>query len=966
MFNIKNYSSIYKTYINYMLHNLYTLFFDIVKYNYKSKRENRNTAVKHIKIYFDLLSVKSIDKISYNSDYLLSSSTSYYSLTVPIKFIFNNHSKSVNFRYNILNIPKIDTTGNIFINGFNRTPVLHLKSIIKHISVIGKKKRQQTYLIHLKGFNYLYITIKNNKYVYISVNDKRSVALTYNSDNNVLHKNFIKLNIYEFLNNVKVNYSNTDYIYSIYSTLCSVYCYSSFNISLLNIINKFINIKYKKNYLVNSDSFVNKSVNNITNNMFNLIKQSFAAYAFLEYCDPESKSKNSYYSISLFRENFLLNPSLHYTNQLNLLSYLHNKFKLNIFGHSNTTNSTFTVPKYLRKTQYFYLNFINILYTIDGEKCGILSTATTNTLEKNTQLKTSIINKKKFNNNIYLDLKSKNLYKTVTNSYNIVKKSLNFKITHIEVIENGEFKLIKLKKNKSNVNFSFYNIFNITELLIPFLLNNDICRSLMGSKMQTQATPIIYSQVPYVYTKYNKITNTLINKCIVSFTEGIIVTSTNYKITILDNNNRYINYYLSPYNVHDYNSYTRYKPIVWEGEKSNIGAVLAVPSDISNSEFTLGFNNLVNYGFYYGYEHEDAIVLNKQIVYKNILASLEFNIDDINLTSDKNNYLEILTIKKSETEQKVHKTFFRLFPKLQKQKQDSLNNLFRRKRLKKIKHKITITSKCIYSSTSYLQKLLKCEYLFCPNYVKIGNIIIYANVKLFLVHINNINVGDKLCGKHGNKGTISKIIETSDVPYTSTDRTSNIITSPIGAASRMNVGQFLEGYVGNISYNDNIRVKAPINLASSDLYSYLYIKSICNYLNNKYIINKSNQYAVSVFRDFKTGYKLKNFTHHVCLYFFKLMHTSKSKFKYRATFLPSLVQKIYNDSSEQKFGEMEVWSLEAHGAAYNLRELSLIKTDVKFFHQNIDKQTLISKTFTHLIMELSAILVSVKYNNYLI
>nr|BAN64886.1 rpoB [Babesia bovis] len=140
-----------------------------------------------------------------------------------------------------------------------------------------------------------------------------------------------------------------------------------------------------------------------------------------------------------------------------------------------------------------------------------------------------------------------------------------------------------------------------------------MCRSLMGSKMHTQAVPLIHSNPQYVYTKYNQITNLISNKCIISSTSGIIVLSTNYKITILDDNNRYVSYYLSPYNIHDYNYYTRYRPVVWEGEKSNIGTILAIPSDAANCEFTLGFNNFVNYSFYYGYEHEDAIVLNKNV-----------------------------------------------------------------------------------------------------------------------------------------------------------------------------------------------------------------------------------------------------------------------------------------------------------------------------------------------------------------
>ncbi|GFE55939.1 DNA-directed RNA polymerase (apicoplast) [Babesia ovis] len=967
MFNIKDSNSVYKTYINFIVYRLYSLFFDVVRHYSQKKFINRKAVVKDIKIYFNLMSMKSVDKINYNSYYTIPFSSSYYSIIVPLKFVFSNKCKNLSINYNILNIPKIDSTGSILINGFHRTPVLHLKSIIKNTLVITKDIEHNNYLVSIRGNNYLYVSVKNNKYVYISINDQTVLRCSQQLTLDIKNKSFIKINIYEFIN--YLNIFNSSNIKLDNHNFFSIYALNSFYFlkdEIIKIVSKFINIKYSKTYFIHSDSISNKNVNSICENIFGLIKYYFTHYSFVDSIQSIQENfckLDDSYSVELFRESFLLNPSLHYTNQLNLLSYVHNKFKLNIFGYSNNNNnsSTFSVPKYLRQSQYFYLNFINILYTLDGEKCGILSTVATNTRSTNNRFKTSIINKLKFNNSIYVDILSKNFYKLVTNSFNYTKKSIKFKIQSVEIVENGEFKLIKLDKIKTNLDLNFSNIFNITELIIPFLFNNDMCRSLMGSKMHTQAIPILHCDKQYVYTKYNKITNLLTNKCIITESEGIVASVTSYKITLIDCFNRHVNYYLSPYNVNDYNSYSRYTPIVWEGEKVNIGTILAVPGGINDFEFTLGFNNDVNYSFYYGYEHEDAIVLNKQLAYKNILSSLDFYIEYISLIVEKKSYLEAILFYTKKKLKTIYKTLYRVFSKLKKQKQKSKYVFLRKKRKRLFKRKISARAELLYSEIHNIKKLLKHELILSPSFIKLGRTMVYAGFQLFLASVNNIYIGDKLCGRHGNKGTISKIIEFSDSPYTSTDSCPNIITSPIGAASRMNVGQFLEGYVGNIAHTDNIRIKSPINIANSDLYSHLYTKSISNNFNNKFTINKFDQHSVVVFRDFKTGYKLKNFTHKVILYFFKLVHTSKSKFRYRFTELPVILQEVHNDAKEQKFGEMEVWSLESHGAAYNLREFSLIKTDIKFIcFPNIDSD-LVSKTFSNLIKELNSILISVKF-----
>ncbi|KAK1441668.1 beta and beta-prime subunits of DNA dependent RNA-polymerase (apicoplast) [Babesia gibsoni] len=481
----------------------------------------------------------------------------------------------------------------------------------------------------------------------------------------------------------------------------------------------------------------------------------------------------------------------------------------------------------------------------------------------------------------------------------------------------------------------------------------------MGSKMHTQTLPLIYSNNQYVYTKYNKINNLLLNKYIISKHIGIVIEVTNYKIIILDNKNRFINYYLCPYTINDYNSYIYYKPIVWKGGKITIGKILATPSDINNFEFTLGINNIINYSFYYGYEHEDSIILNKKLVFNNTLTFLFFNINEVNLYNIDNIYIDILCIYNTF----LYKILYSAYTKLIKNKHIFSKKIFFKKKRGK-KQKLFFKYTYIYNIKTSLDRLIKYEYLFNNSLNKLFlNKFIYLNLKLFLVNINNINIGDKLCGRHGNKGTIAKIIDFIDTPYTSKDFYPYIITSPIGALSRMNIGQFLEGFCGNLGYNNNIRFKAPIELINSNIY----IKSLYNYFNNIYIDLYSKYLSKKIFRDFKTGYKLKNFTYCVLLYYFKLMHTSKTKFRYKSYNKHIIQQQIFKDvlNSDQKFGEMEIWSLEAYGAAYNIKELSLIKSNYKFLQNSINKSDHIySKIFKCLLLELKSILINIKFNKY--
>nr|AXX76220.1 DNA-directed RNA polymerase beta subunit [Babesia duncani] len=991
MFNIKSSNTIYKNYLDCVFYNLFKY---IKKLKFKYKKHN----ITNIKFYFNLLTLKSNYIFNKYNYYLNKNLTLYYSVVIPLKISFSNLKEFI-FNFNILNIPKINQVGDLILNGYSRISILYLKSVIKYIDFKFNNLIIKKYIINLK-YNYNICLYFYNNNIYINLNNKKLFLNLFN----------LKYNNLYFINNT-YDIINIFYLFDIFKKKkCSRFkifnnllyfnniLYEIFYIEVYFIIYKFLNIKLIKKLPIDNNNLINKATYSIVDSLFYIVKRLVNIYRFINsfkyLLTKRSKlEKNKFINTSLFRENFLINPLIHYTNQLNILSYLHNKYKINIFGYSNSINIKFSVSKTLRNVQQDYLGLINILYTVDGESCGLLSTLTNTTLKNKLKLKTLTLQKQNFTNILYFDISSKNLSKLLFNNFINIKKSFIFKTNIIEVLENNEFKIIKINKHIYNNYFSTSNLLSITELIIPFLLHNDPCRSLMGSKMHSQALPLIYSNNSYIFTKYNEFNNLLFFKCIISLSDGIVIDVTNYKIIILDNKNRFIYYYLNFFNINDYNSYIKYKPIIWPGEKVSLGQPLAVPYDFYNLEFTLGFNNLVNYNFYYGHEHEDAIIINKNLLFLDILTSINFDIYESYLSIDKFTYIE-LTLRRLLKYRRYNrypknklgifmgnkyifansilllKVIYKILKykyKWRKLKPKVIRKFFKkkRKRRKKKKRKLILIQKYTKIKKGSEGRLVKFEISsYSVNKQIINTIKTYLYIKFFIARINKIKIGDKLCGRHGNKGVISKITESINLPYTSFDLCPSIITSPIGAFARMNLGQFLEGTCGNLGFNLNLRIKSPINLDNIYLYSHLYFKSLYNFFN-KYNNLFFNFLSKIIFRDFKTGYKLKNFTYFILLYYFKLMHTSKSKFQYRTLGRYSNItqQPVKGKSKNggQKFGEMEVWSLEAHGTSYNLREMTLLKTNYKIF-KAYPKTTLCSNTFKILTLELKNILLNININ----
>lgn len=999
MYNSLFVSPSYVSYTDGLVSLLPTLFRDIICF--KRGRRNRpiNKILKCVP-YLDLISFKANDEslIQCFSYYLDKNISSCYSIYIPIKFSFKS-LKEFCINYNILNIPKMAVSGELLLKGYSRVSILYLKSIIKYVYFRFKGKGVFHYVVRFKDSVELHIYVDELLQFTVSVNsydltgwclDKCMVSgsgfITYpRLGSGVFDKLFTKKKR-KGLSVVKRLVVFNSFLY--FSRFLTGY----FVFELGAILGSLFNVYRFKKRLCSVDNLFNKYVNCLTDILFNLFKDPVKIFNFIRYFRflLYEQEKHESLSLILFKENLIINPTIHYLNQLNTLSCLHDKCKINVFGYSSASSNSFIVSPSIRKVKGDYLGFINMLYTSDGEACGLLSILTNNLLLLGHKLKifSAAANGFLSSSGFGVDIFSRSLSKVKFQEFcELKKKNTVFKVFEVEMFINGEFKVGTKESGCGVLELDLTSILSVTELVIPFLFNNDPCRGLMGSKMHTQALPLVFNTLPYVFTKYNALTSFVSDRCVCSFADGIIVSVTESVIVVQDSLCRYSEYYLCPFNVSDYDSYFRYRPVVREGERVWEGQVLAVPKDVDNFEYTLGFNNFVNYGMYYGYEHEDALIINKDLLVNDVLTSLSFDIYEMFLSFGEGRYVE-LTIPRLK---KYNRWFI-------KAKRDSgfvsrIKHLFEDHVLMskvkyeasevgvkgKVKHikKLFLRNKKLNTSRYYVKikpggegrlvKNLTLSYS-CNRQIdsdKTAKHFVYLYLKFFIAKIDRVKVGDKLCGRHGNKGVISKVVESVDMPYTVSGICPSTITSPIGALARMNVGQFLEGTCGYLCSVSGNRIKAPINVKKAYLGSSIFRLSEIGVWEDYSSCLGSDKF---VLKNFKTGCRLKNYAYCAVAYYFKLMHTSKSKYHYRTVGRYSSItqQPVQGKSCKgsQRFGEMEVWALEAHGASYNLREMSLVKINYKSF-RSFGSVWSCSETFKSLILELKNILINIQKDNHI-
>jgi DNA-directed RNA polymerase subunit beta len=530
-----------------------------------------------------------------------------------------------------------------------------------------------------------------------------------------------------------------------------------------------------------------------------------------------------------------------------------------------------------------------------------------------------------------------------------VTNTSNVNLDYISTKENYSFSV----KKQSDVNFvttSPLQIISLATALIPFVEHNDANRALMGSNMQRQAVPLIYSQKPIVGTGLEPIAILDSGMVIKNYCEGTVSSSSSTKIIIEDLTKQKIVYYLRKYYRSNQETAINQRPIVWPGELVYSGQIIADGPSTNDGELALGRNLRIAYMPWEGYNFEDAIVINERVIYDDCLTSLHIEEHETNLSyaatgSEKlTNDLSHLTsyIKRHLDEEGIVKigSYVKehdiLVGKLTPCEEDTspeaklLKALYGQK-----KPSFRDTSLRVPHGTEGRVIDVRVISTNLTNKDEPAFPTFYEIIRIYIAQVRKIRVGDKLAGRHGNKGIISRVLPRQDMPYLPDGTPIDIIFNPLGVPSRMNVGQVLECLLGlageklghrfKVSSFDEIYGKEASRVLINQKLKEAAIKT-----NQNWLFNPSSPGKI-LLRDGRTGEYFDNPITVGKSYILKLIHLVEDKIHARATGPYSMIteQPLAGKSQKggQRFGEMEVWALEAYGCSYTLQELLTIKSD---------------------------------------
>ena len=539
----------------------------------------------------------------------------------------------------------------------------------------------------------------------------------------------------------------------------------------------------------------------------------------------------------------------------------------------------------------------------------------------------------------------------------------------------GEITLAK-KESVDYMDVSPKQVVSVATAMIPFLENDDANRALMGSNMQRQAVPLLVTEAPYVGTGIEYKAACDSGAVLLAKAAGTIefVDAQCVKIR-RDDNGELDEYKLLKFKRSNQGTCINQRPIVACGEHVDAGEVLADGPSTNLGEISLGKNLLIGFMTWEGYNYEDAIILNERLLMDDVLTSLhivkyeceardtklgpeEITRDIPNLSEealkelDENGIIrigaevkssDILVGKltpKSETDLTAEVRMLRaIFGEKSKEVRDTSL---------KVPHGETGIVIDVREFTRENSSELP------PGVNKI--------VRVYIVTKRKINVGDKMAGRHGNKGVISRILPEEDMPFKEDGETLQVMLNPLGVPSRMNVGQVLEVHLGLAAKTKGWYISTPVfdGASENDVINLL---DDCGY-------PKTGKLRL---RDGRSGEYFDNPVTVGYMYMLKLHHLVDDKIHARSTGPYSLVtQQPLGGKAQfggQRFGEMEVWALEAYGAAYTLQEILTVKSDdiigrVKTYEaivkgNNIPKPG-IPESFKVLIKELQALSLDVR------
>ena len=474
---------------------------------------------------------------------------------------------------------------------------------------------------------------------------------------------------------------------------------------------------------------------------------------------------------------------------------------------------------------------------------------------------------------------------------------------------------------------------SVATSLIPFLGNDDANRALMGSNMQRQAVPLIETEAPIIGTGMEYRAAKDSGVCVVAESDGVVDHVAGNRIVVRGDDDITISYPLKKYMRSNQGTCINQKPLVKVGDTVKSGDIIADGPSVDNGELALGRNVLIGFMMWEGFNYEDAILLSERLVRDDVYTSIhiaeyeceardtklgpeEITREIPNVADDALKDLDEEGVVRIGAE--VHAGDI-LVGKVTPKGETELTpeeRLYRAIFGEKVRE-VRDTSVRVPHGESGVVVDIKIFTRDHDEQLKHG---VTKLVRVYVAQKRKISVGDKMAGRHGNKGVVSKILPEEDMPFLPDGTPLDIVLNPLGVPSRMNVGQLLEVHLGAAANKLGWKVATPVFDGADE-----------QDVVNAFIEAGMETDGKTVLYDGRTGEPFENRVTVGIMYYMKLLHLVDDKIHARSIGPYSLVtQQPLGGKAQfggQRFGEMEVWALEAYGAAYTLQEILTVKSD---------------------------------------
>ena len=525
-------------------------------------------------------------------------------------------------------------------------------------------------------------------------------------------------------------------------------------------------------------------------------------------------------------------------------------------------------------------------------------------------------------------------------------------------------------------------VFSVATALIPFLQNDDANRALMGSNMQRQAVPLLTTEAPVVGTGMETKTAVDSGVCVLAKEAGIVESSESNRIVVREEDGNRREYILTKFARSNQSNCYNQRPIVFKGQKVAKGEVIADGASTSNGELALGKNPLIGFMTWEGYNYEDAVLLSERLVEYDVYTSVHIEEYEVESRDTKLGPEEITRdvpgVGDDALKDLDERGIIRVGAEVR------AGDILVGKVTPKGETELTAEERLLRAIFGEKAREVRDTSLKVPHgaYGIVVDAKVFTredgdelspgvneSVRIYIAQKRKISVGDKMAGRHGNKGVVSRVLPVEDMPYLPNGRPLDIVLNPLGVPSRMNIGQVLEIHLSLAAKALGFNIETPVFDGAKEIDIQDTLELANDYVNMPFDAEEAEDGEENFYDKYKDtlrgdvmDYLSENRAHRSLwkgvpisrdgkvqlrdgrtgeyfdgkvtighMHYLKLHHLVDDKIHARSTGPYSLVtQQPLGGKAQfggQRFGEMEVWALEAYGAAYTLQEILTVKSD---------------------------------------